>query len=379
MHGDFSRLTFDPNKHYRSVRLQQGRPQLDANWNEQMDIINHALDTQFTDAFGSSAAPAAHAGFAITLDEADDQNAEALISDRGVRLADYWIGAGCLYVDGLRCENDRPLRFTAQPHRPELTSHKADYQLVYLEAWQREVGAYEDPALREAALGGLDTTLRTQLTWQVKSMPIHHEEPIDLNEVGYADVITWPEWLKQNEAASHTVQLSARRQPTAYGLDNRLYRVEIHDGQGADTTFKWSRENGSVVFEVQALQRVAASEDQRLLVTLSDLGGDHSHLQKDDWVELLDETSVLRGHSGALYQVMDVPDYARHQVALTGSSTPLTKSHTEAKRLWLRRWDQRGTETASTSGWRDSDSTGYVAGTRSGFTSSVLGGRYEGG
>ena len=38
MKGDFTRLTFQPEKHYSSVRLQQGRVQLDADWNEQADI-----------------------------------------------------------------------------------------------------------------------------------------------------------------------------------------------------------------------------------------------------------------------------------------------------------------------------------------------------
>ena len=32
--GDESRRTFDPKKHYRSVQMQQGRVQVDADWNE---------------------------------------------------------------------------------------------------------------------------------------------------------------------------------------------------------------------------------------------------------------------------------------------------------------------------------------------------------
>ena len=38
MKADFTRLTFKPEKHYSSVRMQQGRVQLDADWNEQADI-----------------------------------------------------------------------------------------------------------------------------------------------------------------------------------------------------------------------------------------------------------------------------------------------------------------------------------------------------
>ena len=36
--GDFTRTTFDPTHHYSGVRMQQGRVQLDADWNEQLDI-----------------------------------------------------------------------------------------------------------------------------------------------------------------------------------------------------------------------------------------------------------------------------------------------------------------------------------------------------
>ena len=41
MKGDFSRRTFDEKKHYRRVLMQQGRVQLDSDWNEQIDINLH--------------------------------------------------------------------------------------------------------------------------------------------------------------------------------------------------------------------------------------------------------------------------------------------------------------------------------------------------
>ena len=39
--GDITRSSFDPDRHYSSVRMQQGRVQLDADWNEQLDIQLH--------------------------------------------------------------------------------------------------------------------------------------------------------------------------------------------------------------------------------------------------------------------------------------------------------------------------------------------------
>ncbi len=45
MKGDFSRLTFDPRKNFSSVLMQQGRVQLDADWNEQGAILLHYVRT----------------------------------------------------------------------------------------------------------------------------------------------------------------------------------------------------------------------------------------------------------------------------------------------------------------------------------------------
>ena len=41
MPGDYSRNTFDPRRHYSGVLMQQGRVQLDADWNEQLAITAH--------------------------------------------------------------------------------------------------------------------------------------------------------------------------------------------------------------------------------------------------------------------------------------------------------------------------------------------------
>ena len=58
MKGDFTRLTFDRKKHYRGVLMQQGRVQLDSDWNEQVQIAEHRYSTFFGDLVGQSGAPA---------------------------------------------------------------------------------------------------------------------------------------------------------------------------------------------------------------------------------------------------------------------------------------------------------------------------------
>ena len=78
MKGDFSRLTFDRAKHYSGVRMQQGRVQLDADWNEQMDILQHYLATEVTDFIGDSGVPADYnkgASFQVQVQEGRQESA----------------------------------------------------------------------------------------------------------------------------------------------------------------------------------------------------------------------------------------------------------------------------------------------------------------
>ena len=65
MGGDFTRDTFDPGKHYSRVLMQQGRVQLDADWNEQASILLHYMRALGRDLFGPHAGPAEGAGFEL--------------------------------------------------------------------------------------------------------------------------------------------------------------------------------------------------------------------------------------------------------------------------------------------------------------------------
>ena len=44
MSGDYSKHRFDPNRDYSGVLMQQGRVQLDADWNEQVEIQDRRLE-----------------------------------------------------------------------------------------------------------------------------------------------------------------------------------------------------------------------------------------------------------------------------------------------------------------------------------------------
>lgn len=99
MKGDFTRSTFRPRKHYSSVRMQQGRVQMDADWNEELDILAHLDETTRLDVIGACGAPEGAAGFKIIP-----------LPD-----GDLLIGAGRIYVDGILCELERGAEITATP------------------------------------------------------------------------------------------------------------------------------------------------------------------------------------------------------------------------------------------------------------------------
>jgi Family of unknown function (DUF6519) len=98
MKSDISRSTFDAHKHYSKVVMQQGRVQLDADWNEQQDILLHHLETRSGDVIGASGASIGESGFAIEF--TPDWN-------------DLIISPGSLYVDGILCELDEGIAVPA--------------------------------------------------------------------------------------------------------------------------------------------------------------------------------------------------------------------------------------------------------------------------
>ncbi len=90
MKADYTRFTFRPRKRFTSVRLQQGRVQLDSDWNELEEITEHLERTEARDVIGVRGAPENGGGFAV----------EAL--DAGT--ADFRLTNGRIYVGGLLCE-----------------------------------------------------------------------------------------------------------------------------------------------------------------------------------------------------------------------------------------------------------------------------------
>jgi hypothetical protein len=335
MKGDFSRSTFDPHKHYTSVRMQQGRVQLDADWNEQADILLHLIVTQLQDLLGPGGTTVTKPGFAITLvepaEEPVDQGQAGLPDEDEAgqwqeptqparSLPDFWIGAGRYYVDGVLCENEAPVLFSRQPDYPDAASRLGepgdhDHFLVYLDVWGRHITAVQDPAMREIALGGPDTTTRVKTVWQVKLWPLSGDLADDHGWRDRGGLRSLPGWEAFVAQATDRGRLQAKwEKDKGAFLENSLYRVEIHTVADGQVTFKWSRENGSVVFPITAVDPSPAQEDNKgtLRVTVEDLDRDPYQLQEGFWVELVDDVTVLSGRPLPLCQVKELdPPNAR--------------------------------------------------------------------
>jgi hypothetical protein len=241
----------------------------------------------------------------------------------------------------------RVMTYLHQPDYPAPAALEADvdsYQ-VYLDVWERHICHLEDDSIREVALGGPDTASRAKLVWQVKVT-----EPFG---AGCATV----EQLNDRFQPKNCGRLKAMAKqfnvstdpciipPDAQyrGPENQLYRVEIHRGgpvwDGKDktsgATFKFSRENGAVVF---ALAQPLGGSGATTTAVLETLGRDDRFgLSEGDWVEVQDDRSVLSNAAGNLLQVQSID---RSAMMVTLSGTPgIEVGKDLALHPLLRRWD----------------------------------------
>ncbi|MBD0327060.1 MAG: hypothetical protein ICV68_11545, partial [Pyrinomonadaceae bacterium] len=417
MKGDFSRNTFNSRKRYSGVLMQQGRVQLDADWNEQLQIEHYRTETEAIDVIGRCGVPKKTDGFKLEI-----------IKD------DLAISVGRIYVDGLLCELEStfvPISFvqgqdqqaivpfmlvderayqagqwlkvsadgqppklvritetdeaqsllkldqsiaayrnqqnagvqrivtytsqpdyltpkfataadpdTGQPSKLKLTDGT---YLAYLHVWEEHITALDDPLIRETALGGPDTATRIKNVWQVELLPAANVIK-DKNDGKPASCDTqYKEW--NDLIAPSTGRMNARANfvedkknpcllPPDSGyqrLENQLYRVEIQKGGPLGTaTFKWSRENGSILTTIEKVQGNT--------FTVTDVGKDEVlSFIAGGWAEIVDDEALQENTPYQLVHINRV-DPAKREIELDA----LDPSFQTKKRLKLRRWDHAG-------------------------------------
>jgi len=388
IYADITVDAFRQYRHFSRVIMQQGRVQLDRDFNEQTDILLHLLRTFTADIVGPFGGP--DDGFKVVQYQKAEQAQE---SGRGRRarqkaaedspLTDvpyhFLLDSGHYYVSGILCENDHEEYVFSIPPSLRPSSEQAgtaqegkkDEQVayfLYLDVWEREVTYLEDPLIREVALGGPDTTTRSQVVWKVRAVKPEDTGPnppdpnqsmdsnnIDLPTFSAAWATQLQTWKARDDghlqAQTIDVEQSSKEPcvvpPTSQyrGMENQLYRVEIHDAtdnpdgtaNSNGPTFKWSRENGAVMFSI--IGPVTAGDGQSALtLTLGNLGRDDSRfgLNVDDWVEIVASEDEQEGEPGALMRVQSVA-YASRQVTLVSASKNGVTVPEHA--LFLRRWD----------------------------------------
>ncbi|HEU4711224.1 MAG TPA: DUF6519 domain-containing protein [Pyrinomonadaceae bacterium] len=352
MNGDLSRVTFNPLKHFTSIVLQQGRVQMDSDANEQTAILLHHLRSMAADLIGPHGGPGdvvvnnannvpelrdRNCGFAIIAASGTAAaptffpNATLLEKERkvltdalGANRFPLAITGGHYYVDGRLVENENAWLYRFQPYLERFNDEEirklTGVYLVYLDVWERFVSSVDDPSIREVALGGADTAARMKLIWQVKL----GTEPIPAPPNGCEDFSpTWPDIMDDLEPGN-SGQLRARARasesvgeedvcitsPEARyrGLENQLYRVEVHrggpamdpneDNMDVAATFKWSRNNATNVVSLK--EKIG----DRLIV--SGLRDFSRWFKPGDWIEITHDALELRGLPGTLVRLAGV-------------------------------------------------------------------------
>ena len=367
MPGDYTRFTFKPGKHFSGVLKQQGRVDLDADWNEAVHIEKRRLTSETLDLVGRTGVPVinGHNGDAFKIERATSSGGTETVT----------IAPGRIYVDGLQAENfgngtetfdpvleesrpldpvlyaKQPFLFDADPGEPIPGSGKT--KLVYLDVWQRELTHVEDSDILEIALGVADTATRLQTVWQVKA--------IEVGNVTCTDHM--PEWDALNTPPSGRlttttktpepeISFCAISQEGGYtGVENRLYRVEIHRGGLIGGTeppqFKWSRDNGSIATGVLSMEHVPGPPAQTK-IQAENLGRDRFlSFRKHDWIEITDDHREFhpdpKERAGFITQIKDVnvaDQMLTVEPAVPSSGYGFDASKPE-RHTRIRRWDRR--------------------------------------
>jgi hypothetical protein len=259
MATDVTRTSYDPGRRYTGVVAQQGRVSLDAETNEQGAIAAGERVRDLLDTVGAAGTP--DDGYAVAAGGGYD----------------LLIGAGTMYVGGVRVRLDRPLRYGAQPDwrdavgdprfTPVPSTAPGGRELVVLELAEYEVTATEDKALREPALGGPDGAARLRTVQRVRR--------VDTDTSGCAGALrsAQQQWAAEGLAfdpATMRLESTARLlvEPDApdtepdpcepgsatgfLGADNQTIRVQV-DGVDPETgqfDLLWGYDNASFLYRV---------------------------------------------------------------------------------------------------------------------------------
>lgn len=378
MGSDRARISYDPSRQWRGLVAQQGRVTIEADWNEAA-AIGAADDRAVTlDVVGPVGTP--DAGYHVT---ANSQQTASPPSGSPVGLIE--IGHGTLYLGGERLALDNDLYLPsgteAQPDwldtetgtlwiapdaPPSSPPTGTTNELVYLLAIEQEVGAVEDPALADVALGGPDTTARLRVLQRVVRRLTHEDTCTD----AWKEITTaWKRIGLTHEPASMRLQSTAALQvgfvtdpapasacqPVAtggyLGAENQLIRVQISsvDASGVPTIL-WGYDDATFLYELASA--VPNSGAGTIALALAKPPVDSYHYPvPGQAVELLRDAAHLSpsdptpptadgfiaAAAGAVL-LTQAYDSSSNTVTVAGSALPPGYDH--VNRLYLRVWEK---------------------------------------
>jgi len=326
MSADINCESFDPKFHVSRLIHLQGRPLLASDLNEHGAIFQYYLRQFIMDFVGKH------------------WRTKGSFEISAVESKTFKISKGHFYVDGILCVNEEVNGEVECLYAPKNVGQNEIVQpmfptpewdhinkvdltnipfAVYLECWERHT---QRPAVREVALGGLDTASRLEIAWQARVLTeglaktyigditgaLNKRKPppkqdimtaindklkkfeMGLKNQGAEPCTGTQDLLEILDDASPTLRVWAKKPADANdpcsisadahyrGLENHLYRVEIHD---LKPSFKWSRENGSVTFNV--ITKNVKPISGKIVLEVETLGPDRRYgLCVNDWVEL---------------------------------------------------------------------------------------------
>ncbi|MBT2442695.1 hypothetical protein J7E93_21810 [Streptomyces sp. ISL-36] len=351
MKADISRSSFDPTRHFRQVLRQQGRVDLDADWNEQQDIVDHLRSSTGADLLGPAGGPASAAAFGLT------------ISSDG---KDLLLSNGHYYVDGYLLENEGLPSGTSVWKQPDLPAkgvvHNDDGSLkdgpatagrylAFVHAWDLHRTALEENHIREVALGGADTTTRLKTVWQVGLLRLG-----DVGGTGAGCDLETAGWKALTAASTGLLEVRTDDPdegsgpcyvPATGGFrgpENQHYRVEIHQGGPAATaTAVWARDNAATAASW------VSGPDSEGFITVADPGRDGVvGFTTGMTVELTDDTRELLGRPGKLVRLADVRGNRLKIDGLPATLPDDLKHESYPAGPRVRRWDSQGTVPVAT-------------------------------
>jgi hypothetical protein len=388
MSADINRKSLDPKEtHFSQMLFHQGRVMLPSDLNESGAIFQYYLRQFIMDFVGKHWRAGAES-FKIS-------------DDNEINNKTFKISKGHFYIDGILCVNEVECFYspkdgeTVQPMFPtpeldEVTNNFPNSFAIYLECWERHVNWIQRPQIREVALGGRNTASRLEIAWQVRvlSSDLAESYVTDITDAlekrgpesdGIITTINdmldkfnnFPQadhckvtqdlleilddadpklrvWAKKSADAIDPCSISPDAQYR--GLENQLYRVEIHSPgivrvnngatQPKPPSFKWSRENGSVVFRIIKVEssHSAINDVVTLIVDLDILGRDNRYgLCVNDWVELINDKIEFSQKVLPLAKIMKI-DPTLGRLTLTYSNKNPIADFSDC--TMLRRWDQ---------------------------------------